>query len=108
MFPRNLRLNLKTDFKRVAAGKRIEGKYLKLFILQSNSNPKIGIAVSSKDFKMAHQRNRIKRVISAAFEKLQSKLPMADIIVLPKPGILEVKSNDIIEDLNVILRRLAV
>lgn len=95
-----VRLNLKTDFKRVAVGKRIEGKYLKLFILQSNSNPKIGIAVSSKDFKMAHQRNRAKRVVSAAFEKLQSKLPMADIIALPKPGILKVKSSDVAQDLN--------
>lgn len=98
MFPKHRRLNLKKDFKWVALGKKIETKFVKIFIrFGDNIFPKIGIALSSKTFKKATARNRAKRVISQALEILYNKLPNnANIIALPKPGVLEVKSADVV------------
>lgn len=112
MLPKNQRLNLKTDFKWVSSGKKIDTKYAKLFIkmgdpstgstssLQASSGPRIGIAVSGKSFKKSTQRNRAKRLVSAAFESLYSILPPSvNIVALPKAGILDVKSDDLLKDL---------
>lgn len=101
MLSKDKRLNLKTDFKWVAAGKRSETKYLKLFIkMGENEFPKVGIAVSSKVFKKATERNRARRLTSTAFEVLFSVLPAAiNIVALPKSGVIGVKSGDILLDL---------
>lgn len=97
MLPKPLRLNLKTDFKWVASGKRLDSKFAKIFIKTGdNTFPKIGIAVSSKTFKKATQRNRARRLISQAFQTIYDKLPAdINIVALPKQGIVEVKSADV-------------
>lgn len=101
MLPKLKRLNLKKDFKRVASGKKIDTKFAKLFIrIGDNTHPRIGIAVSSSIFKKATERNRARRVISAALESLYSKLPKSiNIVALPKIGVLNVKSGDVLLDL---------
>ncbi len=101
MLPKEKRLNLKYDFKWVAAGKPLDTKFVKLFIrLGDNQNPKIGISASSKNFKEAHQRNQARRLLSAAFEALYLNLPPAiNIVALPKAPILGVKSGDVLLDL---------
>lgn len=101
MLPKLKRLNLKTDFKWVAAGKKLETKYLKVFVkLGDNETPRIGIAVSSKTFPKATDRNRARRVTSAALEPLYQNLPSnINIIALPKIGVINVKSGDILLDL---------
>lgn len=105
MLPKSQRLNLKKDFKWVASGKKIETKFLKLFLkVGENQNPKLGIATSSKVFKKATERNRARRLTSAAFEPLYSKLPQTiNIVALPKAGIISVKSGDVLIDLEEIL-----
>lgn len=106
MLPKLKRLNLKKDFKWVAAGKKLETKYLKLFIKSGeNQIPKIGIAVSSKTFTKATERNRARRVASATVEPLYLKLPKnINIIVLPKASITSVKSGDVLLDLEANLK----
>lgn len=101
MLPKSQRLNLKKDFKWVAGGKKLETKYLKLFLRTGeNQHPRVGIAISSNIFKKSSQRNRARRLISAAFEALYSKLPQTiNITALPKAGILSVKSGDVLLDL---------
>lgn len=105
MLPKPKRLNLKKDFKWVAAGKKLETKYLKLFVRLGDNHPpaggpKIGIATSSKSFKKATERNRARRIASGAFEVLYSKLPKSiNIVALPKSGINEVKSDKVLLDL---------
>src|SRR3989344_3135172 len=109
MLPKSVRLNLKKDFKRVASGKKIETKFLKLFI--NSSDPvvpvcKIGIALSSNYFKKATERNRARRLVSAAFEVLYPKLPTSiNVVVLPKANVLGVKSGDILLDLEESLKK---
>ena len=101
MLPKEKRLNLKKDFKWVAAGKKIDAKFAKLFSrIGDNTNPRIGIAVSSALFKKAVERNRARRLISAALEPLYVKLPKSiNIIALPKQTILNLKSGDVLLDL---------
>ncbi len=106
MLPRSQRLNLKKDFKWVASGKKLETKYLKLFIrIGENENPRVGIALSSKNFKKAVERNRARRLTSQAFQSIYSSLPKTiNIVALPKMGILEVKSGDLLLELEAILK----
>ncbi len=106
MLPKSKRLNLKKDFKRIASGKKIETKYLKLFIKHAdNKSPKIGIAVSSESFKKATQRNRAKRLVSYAFQSTYYQLPTTiNIVALPKSSILGVKSADVLLDLEKALK----
>lgn len=101
MLPKFKRLNLKKDFKWVAAGKALETKYLKLFFKSGdNQLAKVGVALSSKAFKNAVERSRARRLTSAAFEALYRKLPAnINIVALPKPRVIEVKSNIVAFDL---------
>jgi len=104
MLPKSKRLNLKKDFQWVASGEKIESKFLTLFTKMGNpsasSGPRVGIAISSKFFKKAHERNRAKRLTSAAFETAYNQLPTSiNIVALPKRHILEVKSQDVLLDL---------
>jgi len=106
MLSKDKRLNLRKDFKWVASGKKLETKYLKLFIkLGENEFPRVGIAVSSKFFKQATERNKARRLSSAAFEALYASLPPAiNIVALPKSGVSKVKSSDVLLDLEEVLR----
>lgn len=106
MLPKSQRLNLKKDFKWVAGGKKLETRYLKLFLkMGDNQYPRLGVALSSNIFKKSSQRNRAKRLASAAFEALYLKLPQsANIVALPKAGILSVKSDLVLLDLQEGLR----
>lgn len=106
MLSKDKRLNLKKDFKWVAAGKRFETPYLKLFIkLGDNTEARVGIAVSGKTFKKATERNKARRLTSAAFEALYSSLPeRVNILALPKAGVVRVKSGDVLLDMEAILK----
>ncbi len=101
MLPKPQRLNLKKDFKWVASGKSLDTKFAKLFLrVGDNTSPRIGIASSSKTFKKATERNRARRLVSAAFESLYNKLPPTiNIMVLPKAGVLSVKSGTVLLEL---------
>ena len=89
----------------MASGRKLETKYLKLFIkLGENEKPRIGIALSSKNFKKATDRNRAKRVTAQAFQSIYSTLPNnINIVALPKSGVLDVKSGDLSLDLEEVL-----
>ena len=101
MLPKSQRLNLKKDFKWVAAGKKLETKYLKLFIKSGeNQTARVGIALSSKNFKNAIERNRAKRITAQAFQSVYPSLPKnINIVALPKTGILSVKSSELEKEL---------
>lgn len=107
MLSKDKRLNLKTDFKWVAAGKKLETKFLKLFLrLGDNQAPRVGIAGSAKVFKKAHDRNRARRLTSAVFEVLYSKLPQSiNIVAMPKEPIINVSSGDVLIDVEEVLRK---
>lgn len=107
MLSKSKRINLKKEFKWVALGKKLDAKYLKLFLREGdNKTSRVGIAVSSHIFKKAVQRNRARRLISYAFQSTTYHLPPAiNIVALPKKGIIEVKSEDVLLDLEGALRK---
>ncbi len=90
----------------MAAGKKMDSKYLKLFVkFGENENAKLGIAVSSKTFNKATERNRARRLVSTAFEALYSLFPKdINILALPKAAISNVKSHDVLSDLESLLK----
>ncbi|MBI2596685.1 ribonuclease P protein component [Candidatus Daviesbacteria bacterium] len=108
MLPKSQRLNLKKDFKWVASGKRIDTKFATLFLKTGDNNTaRVGIAVSATRFKKATQRNRARRLLSQAFQSTYYLLPSTiNIIALPKLGVLEVKSTEVLEDLKEVLRKI--
>lgn len=101
MLSKKYRLNLKTDFKWVAGGKKIDTKFTKLFIrLGENDFARVGIALTTKVFRKAYQRNRARRVCSAVLEVLYKDLPKnINIVAMPKQNILDVKSGDVLLDI---------
>lgn len=99
------RLNLSTDFNFVRSGKTLQTPHLRLF-LKSGDNliPRIGVAITTKNFRKAVDRTRTKRLVFAAFEKLIPTLSSnINIIALPNAGVLEVKSSDLYEELKKVL-----
>lgn len=110
MLPKSKRLNLKKDFKWVASGKKLESKFLKLFFkIGENQTPKIGIATSGKIFKKATQRNRARRLTSQALQTIYYQLPTnINIVALPKQGLLDVKSAEVLEDLKIALEKTSI
>ncbi len=106
MLPKSQRLNLKKDFKWVRSGKELNTKYLRLFVrLGQNETPLVGIASSSKTFKEAVDRNRARRLTSAALEVLYPRLEKrVNLIALPKSAILGVKSGDVLLELEETLK----
>lgn len=108
MLPRPQRLNLKKDFKWVAAGQSWDHPFFKAYYRRGlNSFAKVGIALSGKNFKKAHQRNRARRITSAALEQYYSSLPNnLNLILLPKARVLEVKSGDVSKELKTLLEKI--
>lgn len=51
------------------------------------NHPRLGITVSKKNVRKAHDRNRVKRLIRESFRLNQHKLPHADIVVVVKKGL---------------------
>ncbi len=90
------------EYKSVIVGAvRKEGQYLSLFFKTGeNSFPRVGISLSGKTLRKAHERNRARRLASSAVEALYADLPVnANIIITPKPEILSQKSGAVREDL---------
>lgn len=106
MLPKPQRLNLKKDFKWVASGRKLETKYLKLFIKSGdNQFPRVGVATSGRIFKKATERSRVKRLVSQAFQSIIYHLPSTiNIVALPKSSIIDVKSQDVLLDLKEALK----
>lgn len=106
MLPKSKRLNFKKDFKWVASGSKLETRFLKMFYRTGkNEVAKLGIALSSKNFKKATDRNRARRLVSQAFQSIFHLLPSTiNIIALPKAGVIDVKSSDLALDLEKVLR----
>lgn len=57
------------------------------------THPRLGVTVSKKNVRKAHDRNRMKRLIRESFRLNQHKLPNIDIVVVVKAG-LDKQSNE--------------
>lgn len=88
-FAKAARLLTPADFKYVfdAAALKVSSKeVLILARANSGSQPRLGLVIAKKHVRLAHERNRIKRIARESFRHLQ-QLDGWDVIVLARPGI---------------------
>lgn len=87
-FPPAARVRSGSDFARVFAdGKRAGHVLLALHWLpRPQGTPRLGLAVSRKVSRHAHQRNRIKRILRDAFRHQRKHLPPADYVIVVRPA----------------------
>jgi ribonuclease P protein component len=68
------------------------------------NNPRLAVIVGKKVSKSAVKRNRMKRIIQAAFSQLLPKLKQTtDFIIMPKKDCSKQKIQDIVKDLKFLL-----
>ena len=70
-----------------------------------SDQPRIGLVVAKKHFKLAVTRNRIKRVVRESFRHYQFDKP-CDIVVLARPGLDATTTTRIHKDINRLWGRL--
>ena len=89
-------------------GKYSHGKLLLIKYLPNNKNSaRIAISVSTKLFKKAVKRNRIKRIIREAMKPHLENLPKVDILIIAKGSInISVSLSEIEADLDNLLSKL--
>lgn len=87
-FPPAARVRSGSDFARVFAdGKRAAHALLALhWLAQPDGTPRLGLAVSRKVSRHAHQRNRIKRILRDVFRHQRSRLLPADYVIVVRPA----------------------
>jgi len=69
--------------------------------------PRLGLAVSKKNARLATQRNRIKRLVRQAFRTQAHRLPAVDVVVIARPGIAGRSNGEITRSINEHWNRLA-
>ncbi|MFP7723320.1 ribonuclease P protein component [Lysobacter sp. A3-1-A15] len=88
--PRTARVRARAEFDRIFKhGRRVALPVLALHVCppaQAESPARLGLAVSRKVDPHAVGRNRIKRVLRAAFREHRAALPPADYVVVARPG----------------------
>ncbi|PLK58421.1 ribonuclease P protein component [Candidatus Palibaumannia cicadellinicola] len=67
--------------------------------------PRVGLTISKKHVKLAHERNRIKRVMRDSFRLHQHTLPIMDFIVIAKKGLADLDNYTLREALKIVWRR---
>lgn len=88
----------------------METKYLRLFVkFGDHGRPRVGIAPSGSIFKKATDRNRARRLISAAIEAIYPRLPgNINILALPKARVIAVKSSEVLSDMEAGLKKMEI
>ena len=98
--PRDVQLRSKSEYSHVYAnGVRIRGKYLRIVAAKSPQDlgARMGLSVSGKFEKSAVKRNRVRRVLRAAFRLQRQSLPELDLVLIPTRNDLSYRTP-IIED----------
>ncbi|PPI87657.1 ribonuclease P protein component [Candidatus Pantoea edessiphila] len=100
-FPKKLRLLTCNDFFFVF--KKPQCVYSSQIIIFGRINklkyPRIGLTIAKKYVKLAHERNRIKRLIRENFRLNKYRLPSMDFIVVAKKGIASLENGILLKKL---------
>ncbi len=64
-----------------------KGSYLVFCKENSVKNPRLGVSIKKRDYKLATQRNMLKRKVKNSFMGFIADLPSVDFVVLVGPGV---------------------
>ena len=106
-FGKARRLLTKNDYARVfkRATKLITPYFIILYRENNLNKARLGLVLSKKFIRKAHDRNRIKRVVREIF-RVKNVLPAVDLIILAKPGFDQIENNVITDLFNQICAKL--
>lgn len=101
MLAKSQRLNLKTSFRFVAAGRRLETDFYKLFYREGdNVQPLVGISLSRSVSPHATDRNRARRLTATSIQQVYDLLPShINIVIMPKKEVLSLTSEKLTDQL---------
>ncbi|AMA64927.1 Ribonuclease P protein component [Candidatus Arsenophonus lipoptenae] len=99
VFSRNLRLLKSSHFDYVFQEPKLVSSSTIIIVgrLNEKGHPRIGFAIAKKNVKLAHERNRIKRLIKEYFRLHQNKFLSMDFVILVKKGIVDLDNQEIIK-----------
>jgi ribonuclease P protein component len=106
-FPRSARLLTGRDYQRVMrGGARVHTANLMLVVASGvGTQARLGLAVSRRRVRLAHERNRIKRVARETFRLNHHDMPAMDVVVLAKPGADGLPMEDLQRQMSQALRK---
>jgi len=64
-----------------------KGSYLVFCKENSAKNPRLGVSIKKRDYKLATQRNMLKRKVKNSFMGFIEDLPSVDFVVMVGPGV---------------------
>lgn len=108
-FSRELRLLTPAHFENVF-NKAIPAVSPQITLLAKQNNcshPRLGITISKKRVKKAHDRNRLKRIIRESYRLNQNMLPKADIVVVGKSGLGDLTNPELFTLLSKLWKKLS-
>ncbi|MGZ8218838.1 ribonuclease P protein component [Methylomagnum sp.] len=90
-FPRTRRLGAAADFQRVFEQpyKSADSRLTVLARTNGKTHPRLGLAISKRQVRKAHDRNRLKRLIRESFRQCQHQLGGVDFVVMARSAALQ-------------------
>ncbi|MDZ4814408.1 MAG: ribonuclease P protein component [Pseudomonadota bacterium] len=108
-FPRAARLLTRAAFDEVfRAGQSAGSTFFRALVRASpTAGARLGINVPKRVLKMAHERNRVKRLLREAFRKQREQLPAIDLVLLARGAIGAADNTALRKDIAKIFSRAA-
>lgn len=100
MLDKSHRLNLKENFRWAVSGKSKTASHFKIFYKYGqNTEPRIGVSITSSQFKKAVLRNQAKRLMFRVAQESLSQLPKnINLVIMPRAQILETEFESLLRD----------
>ena len=107
-FPSAARLRKATEFAALRGGTRIACRHFHAeYRLTERDTARLGLVVSPRVSKLAVERNRLKRLARESFRRWRPRLPLIDLVLIPRPAAVPVSGPELLQDLDSLWRRLA-
>lgn len=96
-FPVDVRLRRPDEYKRtLSTGKRVHSELLMAVVTPTQAtSPRLGLSIAKRQIRLAHERNRVKRIAREYFRRHRENLPSLDCVVMAKSGIENVSNPEL-------------